>query len=1279
MPQPAVPIGATPHRNSGLFSNHYLNVTLPHRADWQALAAAARPVLDAVRRIYAAYTPSDNEAQIEKDLIRPVLAALGHTFEVQAPLATSDGTKRPDYIFYRDDAALIGNKSKVLTDDLLRGKAVAIGDAKAWDRPLDKTDKGGGKAGDTLSNKNPSYQIAFYVQQSGVAWGILTNGRLWRLYHGDSAHRLDRYYEVDLPALLEHGDVDAFLYFYGFFRRDAFDAGPLGVDTLLQASVTYAREIGDTLKRQVYDALRHLAQGFLDYKQNNLTPDTDTLKAIYDGSLIVLYRLLFILYAEARGLLPVRESEQYRDSYSLQAVKESVARDLDAGKLLLPTSARLWPALTDLFGIIDAGSPPLKVATFNGGLFDPARHPFLARHTVGDAHLQRAIDKLARVKGQFVDYRDLAEQHLGTIYEGLLEYQLRPDASEDGWTVALLNDKGERHATGSYYTPDYIVKYMVDATLGPVLRAAVEGARSDAEKVARVLAVDVLDPAMGSGHFLVEATAYIARFLVELGVQESEGGDDADVAYWRCRVAQSCIYGVDLNPLAVDLAKLSLWLNTVAKDRPLSFLDHHLRAGNALVGSRIADLRRGSTGATTPKKANKRAERAVTAGQLTLFSDDLFRQRMSTAVDSMFLIEDSPARTITDVKAQEQAYGSLRRELIGKYGALANLALAAEFGITVAPLLWPSLTDFASGRSVIVPARVHAQFERIMDEARRIARAHGLFHWELEFPEVFFDRHGEAKGDRAGFDAVIGNPPYVRQEALAPFKPHFQRAYPETYDGVADLYVYFYQRGLQLTRPGGRMSYIVTNKWMRAGYGEKLRAYFAAQGALESIVDFGHAPIFADADVFPCILVLDKPLPRDTGGEAPPRQVAVAEFPRELLGTVELGAYIRERGYLVSRERFGSRAWSLESSAVDDLLAKVRRAGAPLAEFAGVKPYYGIKTGLNEAFLIDTATKERLVAADPRSADIIKPYLRGQDIKRWVPAWQGLWMILLKSSGDRTWPWSGMAAAEAERGFARTYPSLYHHLKPLEDKLRKRQDQGQYWWELRSCAYYDGFAQPKLTYQEIQFHPAFSFDDQRFLSNNKTFFLTANDLYLLAVLNSPLLWWHNWRYLPHMKDEALSPVGELMLTLPIAPPSDDIRAEVEPAVARLIAITRDNMEARGATLDWLRAEFSVDAPGQRLEDFAQLDADAFVEEVRKRRPKAAGALTPATLKALKSGYAEQAMPLRRRHAEAAVLERALSDLVNAAYGLTPAEIDLLWATAPPRMPISRPPGAPPSL
>src|SRR5439155_20442316 len=189
----------------------------------------------------------------------------------------------------------------------------------------------------------------------------------------------------------------------------AFDDHPLGVAALLRESADYARGIGESLREQVYDALKHLAQGFLDYPGNRLAPEPATLKQIYDHSLIVLYRLLFILYAEARELLPLRTSTGYHDDYSLDAIKREIARRKLSGTALLPTTARYWPRLKDLFGIINAGSPPLKVATFNGGLFDPAKHPFLERYTVGDARLIEALDRLARVGGQFVDYRDLAD------------------------------------------------------------------------------------------------------------------------------------------------------------------------------------------------------------------------------------------------------------------------------------------------------------------------------------------------------------------------------------------------------------------------------------------------------------------------------------------------------------------------------------------------------------------------------------------------------------------------------------------------------------------------------------------------------------------------------------------------------------------------------------------------------------------------------------------------------------------------------------------------------
>jgi hypothetical protein len=233
-------------------------------------------------------------------------------------------------------------------------------------------------------------------------------------------------------------------------------------------------------------------------------------------------------------------------------------------------------------------------------------------------------------------------------------------------------------------------------------------------------------------------------------------------------------------------------------------------------------------------------------------------------------------------------------------------------------------------------------------------------------------------------------------------------------------------------------------------------------------------------------------------------------------------------------------------------------------------------------------------------------------------------------------------------------------MKPLEGKLRKRRDKGRNWWELRSCAYYDAFENQKIMYQEIQFHPQYGFDSTSLLTNNKGFFVPADSTWLLAVLNSPLMWCHNWRHLPHMKDEALSPVGALMEKLPTAPPMDEARGEAQEAVERLISLTKTEQVRQRDTLDWLRVEFGVAKPGQKLEDFASHDVVVFVEEVRKRRPKGGRRLTPGSLRDLRSGYAEMAELTREARIEAAGLERKLADLVNEAYGLTAEEVDLLW-------------------
>ena len=234
--QPPLPV-ARPYRNQGLFSDYYLEGILPRRPEWQRLAEVAAPALARIARIVAAYHPSSNEAQTENDLIRPVLLELGHTFEVQAPLRTPAGTKRPDYVFYTDAAARDARKGQVLTDALLNPGAFAVGDAKQWDRPLDSVLES--RARDELTN-HPMAQMAFYMRHSRVEWGILTNGRVWRLLHRDSVERLDRFYEVDLPLLVETGNVAAFLAFYGFFGRAAFapeqEAGAPGVAAILRAS-----------------------------------------------------------------------------------------------------------------------------------------------------------------------------------------------------------------------------------------------------------------------------------------------------------------------------------------------------------------------------------------------------------------------------------------------------------------------------------------------------------------------------------------------------------------------------------------------------------------------------------------------------------------------------------------------------------------------------------------------------------------------------------------------------------------------------------------------------------------------------------------------------------------------------------------------------------------------------------------------------------------------------------------------------------------------------------
>jgi hypothetical protein len=537
------------------------------------------------------------------------------------------------------------------------------------------------------------------------------------------------------------------------------------------------------------------------------------------------------------------------------------------------------------------------------------------------------------------------------------------------------------------------------------------------------------------------------------------------------------------------------------------------------------------------------------------------------------------------------------------------------------------------------------------------------FDWQAAFPEVFAPAATSSVAARSegGFDVVVGNPPYIRQELLSPFKPWLETHY-EVFHGMADLYVYFYELGMRLLKPGGLLCFIVTNKWMKAGYGEPLRRFFSEKAWVRSVVDFGHAKqIFEEVDVFPSIILVEKP------NEAPkPKTALLCTIPREQLRIDDLSVQIEREGTELELTQLQAEGWQLEPTGVVHLLQKIRDVGKPLKEVGGVKAHRGILTGLNEAFLIDDDCKRKLIAEHEGCKDVIKPYLRGADLGRWNSDWPNLWMIVLPSSNDRAWPWADLGD-RAETECKAQYPSLHRHLKSLEEALRKRQDKGRFWWELRSCAYWDAFEKPKIFYQEIQFHPAYSLDTHGRFGNNKTFFLSTEDLFLLAVLNSPLMWWHNWRYLPHMKDEALSPVAFRMEELPIAEPTASIRERVETAVRRLIELTFRQQQTQRTLLDWLRVEYGIAKPSNKLLALTDVDSDTWVSEVKRIRGKKQP-LSSAGLHALRDEYTRTIEPARAFAAESLKLERTVGDLVNQAYSLTPAEVDLMWQTAPPRMP-----------
>ena len=788
-----------------------------------------------------------------------------------------------------------------------------------WDRPLDRKDE---QPTRPRAEDVPGIRVVKVLEEQKLPWAILTNGKDWRLYCAAAHSRATNYYEIDLPDALEREDLIAFRYFYLFFRAESFvpAAGkPALLDQLREGSAAFAKELGDKLRKHIFDdVFPYLAQGFVDYRKQKLDEKTsagdDFLTKTYDATLTLLYRLLFLLYAEALDLVPVNEPA-YAE-LSLSRLKSEVADaagvDGDVVETKLKTKysksdTKLYDRITKLVAVIDAGSKDHNVPTYNGGLFstapdaeDKSREAeaarFLRKHKIADFYLARALDLLARGEDsktgrlEFIDYKSLGVRQLGSIYEGLLMYHVvipqddwEKGYQREGLKLALVPSNKERKSTGSYFTPQHIVKYIVTQTVGPLLHAKFktmapklraaqreyheqkkfddqsrtsrprDAAEAIFKKYAHVvhelLDMKVLDPAMGSGHFLVETVDFITdklldfiagfpwnpiqffidrsvrgpivRSLNEQGVKINENRL-TDVNLIKRLVMKRCVYGVDLNPMAVELAKVSLWLDSFTVGAPLSFMDHHFRCGNSLIGASIADLKKAITD----------------SGSLFAVPTEPLEQ----ATRQMELIAKYSDATLDEVHQSAQIFETVQNSIRG-YRVLLDCLTAEHFGVQHAASLVEHGGDLDLKNWNAGYQRLTNADKNRVDQAATESIARRFFHWDVEFPDVFFSpaRDGGARA----FDAIVGNPPYDELSEDEAGMPLPEKRYLEesalfapARGGRQNLFRFFILVAMRLIRQEGRHGFIVPLALVADQFSRELRLWMFRNGAFQLIEAF---------------------------------------------------------------------------------------------------------------------------------------------------------------------------------------------------------------------------------------------------------------------------------------------------------------------------------------------------------------------------------------------------------------------------------------------------------
>ncbi len=498
------------------------------------------------------------------------------------------------------------------------------------------------------------------------------------------------------------------------------------------------------------------------------------------------------------------------------------------------------------------------------------------------------------------------------------------------------------------------------------------------------------------------------------------------------------------------------------------------------------------------------------------------------------------------------------------------------------------------------------------------------FKWNGRFADI---------ANQGGFDIVIGNPPYVRMEYLTDQKPYLSEHY-EVADDRTDLYAYFFEKAVDVLKVGGRLGYISSSTFFRTGSGENLRRFMAEETAIEAVIDFGDEQVFEGVTTYPAIITAQK-LAKGETPEGDLRFFNIKHLPTDLSSAFDAQAQA------MPRSRLTGTSWQFEGDALARLRDKIASGRKTLGEVYGA-PLYGIKTGLNEAFIIDTPTRDALVARDAKSVDLLKPFLKGEHIKRWRVEPEGLFLINIPKAKIKI----------------EDYPAVRDHLLPFKAALEKRATE-QEWFELQQAqvAYQDRLLSPKLAWPHFQDKPSFAFDNDNFLLNNKCFFLSSTDASLLAFLNSTFGWWQLSATARIKRGGYIEAEAQYVATLVLP----DLSASQKSTLSSLVDACTDNSTAKLQIVSTVENRISSDlghgsALNKKLHNWHQLDFTSFQAEIKKAFKTT---LPPKERSGWDDYLTAEAQKVKALTAQIAAAEAQVNTLVYAAFDLTQDEIILL--------------------